>query len=403
MLAKSMMTLAATTPTAFRARTARARAGLRTRSFADAKLNAPAAAHRVLPVTTADGAELRVHVYGPDTAPTLVLIHGWACSIEYWNPQLNTFAGEYRVVAYDQRGHGESTLGTARPSEHTLADDLAAVLAATLRPGERAVLAGHSMGGLTIQAWAKHHPEQVGERAAAVLLANTATVDIRGETDLLPVMNKPLTVRQQPVTFRGGPVRMPPVIYESLVFTPLPIPAGWATTQMFRYRILTPAATAEEVDFAVGIIRSCRPLARCRHAEAMADMDLSDGAANLTVPTTVIAGAQDRAFPQRMSRPIVDILRGTGHLAGFHVLPHGHLSNIEDTAAFDTVLGEILASAEEYPATGTGFGMVETMYRSFKRTVAVAPGKYRRPGGSLSGRRDRKFPPLHTEPKREDS
>lgn len=343
MLAKSMMTVGV--------RTAQFRAGLRTRSFATAKLNAPAAEHRVVPVTTADGADLRVHVYGPETAPTLVLIHGWACSIEYWNPQISAFAGEYRVVSYDQRGHGESTLGTVAPSEHTLADDLATVLDATLRPGEKAVLAGHSMGGLTIQAWAKHHPEQVSERAAAVLLANTANGGIREETDLLPLLNKQLTLAEYPVTFLGAPIRMPQPVSESLLFAPLPIPGGWFTEQVFRNRIMTPDASDDEVDFAVGIIRSCRPLARGRHAAAMADMDLSEGTANLTVPTTVIAGARDRLLPQRMSRPIVDILRRTGHLADVHVLPHGHLGNIEDSVAFDAILHQILRSATNSRAT----------------------------------------------------
>ncbi|MFD6391839.1 alpha/beta fold hydrolase [Nocardia sp. NPDC060259] len=343
MLAKSMMTVGALT--------AQFRAGLRTRSFATAKLNTPAVEHRVVPVTTADGAGLRVHVYGPDTAPALVLIHGWACSIEYWNPQISAFAGEYRVVSYDQRGHGESTLGTVAPSEHTLADDLATVLDATLHPGEKAVLAGHSMGGLTIQAWAKHHPEQVSERAAAVLLANTANGGIREETDLLPLLNKQLTLAEYPVTFLGAPIRMPQPVSESLLFAPLPIPGGWFTEQVFRNRIMTPEASDDEVEFAVGIIRSCRPLARGRHAAAMADMDLSEGTANLTVPTTVIAGAQDRLLPQRMSRPIVDILRRTGHLADVHVLPHGHLGNIEDSVAFDAILHQILLSATNSRAT----------------------------------------------------
>lgn len=355
MLAKSMMPLAAarTLVSQFEtgALTAQFRAALRTRSFATAKLNAPAVPLRVVPVTTADGAALRVHVYGPDTAPTLVLIHGWACSIEYWNPQISAFAENYRVVCYDQRGHGESTLGTVAPSEHTLADDLAAVLDATLPAGERAVLAGHSMGGLTIQAWAKHHPEQVSERAAAVLLANTANSAIRSETDLLPLLNKQLTVAEHPITVLGVPAKVPNTVSETLLFTPLPIPGGWVTEQVFRHRILTPEASDEEVDFAIGIIRSCRPLARGRHAAAMADMDLSEGTANLTVPTTVIAGAKDHLLPQRMSRPVVEILRRTGHLADFHVLPHGHLSNIEDTDAFDRVLRQILRSSQSSRGT----------------------------------------------------
>ncbi|MFF0541751.1 alpha/beta fold hydrolase [Nocardia thailandica] len=355
MLAKSMKTLAAARDMVSHletgALTAQYRAGLRTRTFRTARLNAPAVAPRVVPVTTEDGAALRVHVYGPEDAPTLVLVHGWACCIEYWNPQINAFAGEYRVVAYDQRGHGESTLGTAAPSEHTLAGDLAAVLDATLRPGERAVLTGHSMGGLTIQAWAKHFPEQVAERASAVVLANTANGDIRWETDMFPVLNKQLTVSGRPITFLGAPVRMPMPVGEAVLYSPAPIPAGWATEQVFRYRILTPEADDEQVDFAVGIIRSCRPLARGRHAAAMADMDLTEGTANLTVPTTVIAGARDRLLPQRLSGRIVDILRRTGHLAAYEVLPHGHLGNVEDAAAFDRILHRVLRTSQSSRAT----------------------------------------------------
>ncbi|GGK60561.1 alpha/beta fold hydrolase [Nocardia camponoti] len=324
---------------------------LRNRTFATAKLNTPSQPAAAKTVRTDDGADLRVHVYGKESAPTLVLIHGWACSIEYWHPQIREFADDYRVVAYDQRGHGESTLGSTAPSEHTLASDLVAVLDATLQPGEKAVIAGHSMGGLTIQAWAKHYPAQVGERASAVLLANTANADIRWETDLAPVLNKQLTIGKYAVTVGGVPVRMPQPVSESLLFAPLPIPAGWLTEQIMRYRVLTPDATDDEVNFAIGIIRSCRPLARGRHAAAMADMDLSEGTANLNVPTTVIASAGDRLLPQRLSRPLVDTLRRTGNLADFHILPHGHLSNVEDTTAFNSVLRHIAHTATVSRAT----------------------------------------------------
>ncbi|WP_422395042.1 alpha/beta fold hydrolase [Nocardia vulneris] len=148
MLVKSMKTLADARNGAL---TAAYRAGLRSRTFRTASLNTPTAPHEVISVTTVDGARLRVHAYGPADGDVIVLIHGWSCSIEYWNPQINAFADRYRVVCYDQRGHGESQLGKRMPSRETLADDLSAVLDAVLRPGQRAVLAGHSMGGITIR------------------------------------------------------------------------------------------------------------------------------------------------------------------------------------------------------------------------------------------------------------
>ncbi|SKG47135.1 alpha/beta hydrolase [Mycobacteroides abscessus subsp. bolletii] len=46
----------------------------------------------VTELTTADGARIHVRSYGPLDAPPLVLIHGFACRVEYWNAQINEFA-----------------------------------------------------------------------------------------------------------------------------------------------------------------------------------------------------------------------------------------------------------------------------------------------------------------------
>ncbi|WP_280198248.1 alpha/beta fold hydrolase [Nocardia cyriacigeorgica] len=339
MLVKSMKTLAQVRHGAL---TAPFRAGLRSRTFETAALNAPTAPHEVIPVTTVDGARLRVHAYGPADGDPIVLVHGWSCSIEYWNPQINAFADTHRVISYDQRGHGESQAGTLFPSADTMADDLAAVLDATLRPGQRAVLVGHSMGGITLQAWAARHPDQVARRARAAVLVNTTSGNIRYDTDLLPLLNKPLTVAERPITVFGAGVRMPIVFAETLLTAPVPFPGGWAARAVLKARIMSPTATADQVDFALGIVRSCRPLARGRHAAALADLELGDAATKLTVPTTVIAGSHDHLLPERMSRIIADHLDRAGHLADYHVWPTGHLTNIEAADRFNAELARVI-------------------------------------------------------------
>ncbi|MEU1985783.1 alpha/beta hydrolase [Nocardia sp. NPDC019395] len=322
--------------------TAPYRAALRARRFRNAAYNAPADAPEVTTVTTVDGARLRVHSYGPADAEPIVLVHGWSCCIEYWHPQINSFAGRYRVIAYDQRGHGESTLGRAPLGDRTLADDLAAVLDATLRPGCKALLVGHSMGGITLQAWAARHPEQVAQRARAVVLANTTSGNIRYDTDLLPLLNKPLTLGNQPLTLLGSPVRLPMIVAESLLTSPLPLPGGWAAREVLKERIMARGATSEQADFALSIVRSCRPLARGRHAALLADLELGAAAAHLTVPTTIIAGRYDRLLPERMSRIIADTMRAAGQRPDYQIWPTGHLGNIENAERFDTELTAIL-------------------------------------------------------------
>ncbi|MER6196908.1 alpha/beta fold hydrolase [Streptomyces sp. NPDC001586] len=97
---------------------------------------------------------------------------------------MRALAATHRVIAYDQRGHGRSPAARAH-STTALADDLVAVLGATLAPGERAVVAGHSMGGMTIMA-AAGRPEFT-EHAAAALLCSTGSSRLVAEAQVLPV------------------------------------------------------------------------------------------------------------------------------------------------------------------------------------------------------------------------
>ncbi|MGH3325750.1 MAG: alpha/beta fold hydrolase, partial [Streptomyces sp.] len=111
----------------------------------------PAAA-RELAATSADGARLHVEVHGRESDPAVLLVHGWTCSIAFWAPVIRELtATGHRVIVYDQRGHGRTPAANPHAySPAVLADDLCAVLDAALRPGERAVLGGHSMGAMTL-------------------------------------------------------------------------------------------------------------------------------------------------------------------------------------------------------------------------------------------------------------
>ncbi|GAA2041808.1 hypothetical protein GCM10009839_50380 [Catenulispora yoronensis] len=143
-------------------------------------------------VVAFDGAELHVEEDGAADAPvTVVLAHGWTLSVRAWRAQAAALAatGQVRVLRYDQRGHGFSTQGGAwlegvtgaaadrfgpGPSVDQLGRDLAAVLDG-LVPSGPVVLAGHSMGGMTIMALADQRPDLFGGRVVGVLLTNTSS------------------------------------------------------------------------------------------------------------------------------------------------------------------------------------------------------------------------------------
>ena len=129
---------------------------------------------RTVKVRAADGTRLHTEVFGPEDGYPIVLAHGITCAIRVWHEQINDLSRDHRVIAYDHRGHGRSGLPhrSAYSLDH-LASDLDAVLAATLRPGERAVIAGHSMGGIAISSWAERHRDRVAEHASPVSVALT--------------------------------------------------------------------------------------------------------------------------------------------------------------------------------------------------------------------------------------
>ncbi|NND83774.1 MAG: alpha/beta hydrolase [Acidimicrobiia bacterium] len=99
----------------------------------------------VMKVASHDGAEIHT-VSAGSGEKTVVLAHGYGFSADGWNDvaELLVDAG-MRVVAFDQRGHGRSTIGSEGVGSAQMAGDYAAVLEA--HDVQDGVLVGHSMGG----------------------------------------------------------------------------------------------------------------------------------------------------------------------------------------------------------------------------------------------------------------
>jgi pimeloyl-ACP methyl ester carboxylesterase len=128
-------------------------------------------------VTLADGVRLHVDTYGPREAPlTVVLLHGWCLDRRTWHHQiaaLQAMDPAPRVIAYDARGHGHSSATRLRSATlGQLGDDLAEVLR-RFAPAGPVVLAGHSMGGMTVMEYAHTHPEEFAGRVAGLLFVST--------------------------------------------------------------------------------------------------------------------------------------------------------------------------------------------------------------------------------------
>lgn len=290
-------------------------------------------------VATADGTRLNVVTYGPDdpdadTGDVVVMVHGWTCNTSYWNPQINRFAQDHTVVAYDQRGHGRSELGRARPHVAMLGQDLNAVLDAVVPPGRRAILVGHSMGGMTIMSWAAQYPEKAASMISEVVLVSTAAKAVIQNHGLVP-LDLPRYTRP-----------FEPAIGRLVTSAPVPLPHSTYGARIAHYAALGPHARAAHVAFVDDMIVNCPPRARARWGSAMGKLDVTAGLGAITVPTTVIVGTEDRLTPPSHAEQIAEQLSRNGTLRDLVVLDDvGHMASIEAAERVNEVLADVIEDA----------------------------------------------------------
>ncbi|HLX06169.1 MAG TPA: alpha/beta hydrolase [Candidatus Binatus sp.] len=113
--------------------------------------------------------------WNPGASRTIVLLHGNSANAWWWEPLARVIAPEYRLLALDQRGHGDSEW--ARPVAYSPADyasDIARFVQHIAPNAEKPVVVGHSMGGLNVLAFARRHPESV-RGAMAIDVAVTSS------------------------------------------------------------------------------------------------------------------------------------------------------------------------------------------------------------------------------------
>uniref|UniRef100_UPI003C7DFCAC alpha/beta fold hydrolase n=1 Tax=unclassified Streptomyces TaxID=2593676 RepID=UPI003C7DFCAC len=281
---------------------------------------------RELSVVSADGARVHVELHGPEDAPAVVLAHGWTCNTRFWDAQVRDLAVDHRVVVYDQRGHGRSPeAGPGGYSTRALADDLEAVLKATLEPGRKAVLGGHSMGGMTLMAAAGR--AAVREHGAAVLLCSTGSSRLTAESLVLPLRAGALRTRLTAAVL-GARAPLGPVNAVSKV--------------ILKYATMGRGSAPERVDTCARIVHACPRGARVAWGHVLAELDLEAQVRELRLPTAVIAGTEDRLTPPVHARAVEAALPhslGLTELAGM-----GHMTPVEAPEVVTAKLRELVAS-----------------------------------------------------------
>lgn len=249
-------------------------------------------------VKLADG-ELNYRIEGPADAPLLVLSNSLGTSLEMWDPQMPAFSEHFRVLRYDTRGHGGSSV---TPGPYTIEQLGRDVLALVDSLGvDRFAFCGLSMGGLIGQ-WLGLN---AGERLTRLVICNTGA---KIGTD--EVWNDRIDT-----VLKGGEQTMRDMRDASISrwFTPV-------------YAEQQPA----KVNRITQMIASTSPQGYAANCTAVRDADFREQLSAISVPTLIVCGTQDPVTTPEHGRSMQAQISGS-ELVEFNA---AHLSSVEMGDAF---------------------------------------------------------------------
>ena len=249
-----------------------------------------------------DGARIRYRLDGPIGAPFLVLSNSLGTNLDMWEPQVAVLATRFRVLRYDSRGHGLSTVTPGPYTIERLARDVLALLDELKI--DRAHFCGLSMGGMAGMWLGVHAPQRIDR----LVLCNTAPRIGSAErwNARIDAVNK------------SGVGGIADAMME-LWFTPRFRDVAAATVQ--RMRAMLSASPAD------GYVASCA---------AVRDMDQWATLSRIERPTLIVTGTHDAATPPADGRRMAEVIPGAKQVE----LDAAHISNVEAAGRFTA---EVLA------------------------------------------------------------
>jgi 3-oxoadipate enol-lactonase len=254
-----------------------------------------------------NGISLNYQVDGPRGAPWLVLSNSLATNLAMWEVQAREFANAYRVLRYDQRGHGRSDAPAGRYTFAQLIADVIAVMNALAI--DKAHFIGLSMGGGTGLGLAQLHPDRVDK----IVVCDSAC-------------------QSTPATAQQWEERITMAEKHGMEALVEPTIARWFPSELIE-------AQALHIEKVREMIRTTPVAGFIGCAAALANHNYAAKVGTVKRPVLFLVGEKDGVNPAAMAK-LHEALPGSRYveLAGA-----GHISNLDQPAAFNRAVAEFLS------------------------------------------------------------
>ena len=255
----------------------------------------------------ANGITINYQFDGPESAPCLVFSNSLATSFAMWDEQAAALKDAYRVLRYDQRGHGSTDVPAGRYAYGTLlADALGLLDALSIK---KAHFAGLSMGGATALGLAERYPDRF---------------------DRIIVCDSPC--QSTPQSSQQWEERIAIAQKQGIGALVEPTVSRWVPPEIV-------ARNPPHVDKIRAMIRATPVNGFIGCAAALADHDYASAVATVTRPVLFLVGEKDAPAPAM--RKLNEKLPGSRYV---EIPGAGHISNMDRPAEFTKAIRDFLAA-----------------------------------------------------------
>ncbi|SEQ07567.1 3-oxoadipate enol-lactonase [Faunimonas pinastri] len=257
---------------------------------------------------TSDGIAIRYEESGRADGPVLIFSNSLGTDLRLWNAQLQSADAHFRVIRYDQRGHGESESPEGDYTIERLGADVLDLMDAL--GISQASYVGISMGAMTGLWLGMNHPR----RFTRLVLASVSP--------FLPP-KEDWDERIQTIRDEG----LEPIADSNM--------ERWFTPE---FRQAQPEIVARLHD----MVAANDPVGYCNAAGALRDMDLRDKLGLVESPVMVLIGDRDPVTPAKMAEQVLQRIPGSQS----RTLQAAHLLNVEQPEAFNKAVMDFLTQSE---------------------------------------------------------